>query len=786
MATKWRSRTRQMGGALEETGRAALELPVLTKLAEHAIRFLLGAVLAGGGLFGGYAPFGVGLVACSGPGSGGLCALLGACWGYLVFQGFSEGLRCAAACVLVFSIGFAFYDVGVCRKSWFMPLMASAMDAVTGFVYLSDAAWRADRVVFFISEVILAGGSAYFYRVAFSSWQRQEEKNLSSRQTVSLFFLMGTLLVSLAGVTFFDGLSLGRVTAVLLVMAVARVGGAQMGAAAGVTGGLGMDLAMGGMPFYAMAYGFAGLLMGAGRKQGRLFGVLSYAVANAVAVLWSWDAQPRLSGIYEVFIASVLFLLIPEGWLRRLAALVTRQEEKEGQRRAAQHVRQRLEATADAFRQLRGSLRAAFPKDAPNDGDPSVVFDRAAERVCRRCALRSACWEQDYVSTFNALNDALGAMLERGKGEAGDFPGWFASRCVHFSEFLRAANEEMVALRYRRQYQARIRESRGAVCRQYETLADILTASALELSTELTPDPNREKRLRRHLAALEIEGETAVYYDRSGHLRLEVAGEGAETLSSEEEISRLSELMAVPLRLEESGGHRTVLVQSEPLMARAALAARRREGQRESGDTGTWFKRPDGSLFVLLCDGMGSGQAAHRESGLAVRLLEEFLRSGMDSAAALRTVNSALALKNEESGAFTTVDLLRLDLYTGSGEICKLGAAPTYIRKGTAVSRLSGAALPAGLADGDGVGPDVTALTLEPGDWVLLVSDGVADGEDDGWVRERLEKFDGHSPKELARQVMEESEKRVGSADDRTVVVIGVRSRTEAREKGAD
>ena len=222
------------------------------------------------------------------------------------------------------------------------------------------------------------------------------------------------------------------------------------------------------------------------------------------------------------------------------------------------------------------------------------------------------------------------------------------------------------------------------------------------------------------------------------------------------------------------------------LVAMAALAARRREGQRESGDTGTWFKRPDGSLFVLLCDGMGSGQAAHRESGLAVRLLEEFLRSGMDSAAALRTVNSALALKNEESGAFTTVDLLRLDLYTGSGEICKLGAAPTYIRKGTAVSRLSGAALPAGLADGDGVGPDVTALTLEPGDWVLLVSDGVADGEDDGWVRERLEKFDGHSPKELARQVMEESEKRVGSADDRTVVVIGVRSRTEAREKGAD
>ena len=209
-------------------------------------------------------------------------------------------------------------------------------------------------------------------------------------------------------------------------------------------------------------------------------------------------------------------------------------------------------------------------------------------------------------------------------------------------------------------------------------------------------------------------------------------------------------------------------------MAMAALAARRREGQGESGDTGTWFKRGDGSLFVLLCDGMGSGQAAHRESGLAVRLLEEFLRSGMDSAAAMGTVNSALALKNEESGAFTTVDLLRIDLYTGRGELCKLGAAPTYLRRGETVSRLSGAALPAGLADGDA---DVTALDLGPGDWVLLVSDGVCDSEEDSWVRELLEGFDGASPKELARQVMEESERRVGPADDRTVVVIGVRKR---------
>ena len=570
---------------------------------------------------------------------------------------------------------------------------------------------------------------------------------------------------------------MGRVLSAVMVMAAGHAGGLGCGAAAGVALGLGMDLAAGsGTAFYAMAYGFSGLLTGAGWKQGRLFGAVTYVVTNAVAVLWTWDELGLVSGLYEVFMASVLFLLIPQGWMKTLKARLAREEGQATARRAAEYVGTRLSATAGAFRQVRDSLRAAFPPQGSNDADPATVFDRTAERVCRRCALRGSCWEQDYESTIIALNDALPAMMEKGRGEAGDFPAWFPSRCLQFSSFLRSANEEVAALRYRRQYHSRLREIRGAVCRQYETLADILSEAAAEVSAELVPDPVREKRLRRHMVALGLEGEAAAYYDGHGRLRAEAAGRGTEVLKSPQELKRLSEVMGVPLRLGEGERDRVVLVQAEPLTALAGVAARRREGQRESGDTGTWFKREDGSMFVLLCDGMGSGEAAQKESGLAVRLLEDFLRSGMESAAAMRTVNSALALRNEETGAFTTVDLLRVDLYTGQGELCKLGAAPTYLRRKGTVSRVSGAALPAGLAEG-GTAPDVTKLALAEGDWAVLVSDGVCDPAEDGWLREMIAGFQGESPKELARAIMEESEKRVGAGDDRTAVVIGLRKR---------
>ena len=174
---------------------------------------------------------------------------------------------------------------------------------------------------------------------------------------------------------------------------------------------------------------------------------------------------------------------------------------------------------------------------------------------------------------------------------------------------------------------------------------------------------------------------------------------------------------------------------------------------------------------------MGSGRLAQRESTLAVRLLEQFLRAGVRPENALRTVSAALALRGEEEIGFTTVDLLRVDLFTGEASVYKYGAAPTYVKKGNAVSRITGAALPAGLAGGEGGLPDVSQLKLEAGDCVVLITDGVTGGGSDQWLRDKVSAFDGASPKELAQALLEESGAQAGAADDRTVLVIRIARR---------
>lgn len=65
----------------------------------------------------------------------------------------------------------------------------------------------------------------------------------------------------------------------------------------------------------------------------------------------------------------------------------------------------------------------------------------------------------------------------------------------------------------------------------------------------------------------------------------------------------------------------------------------------------------------------------------------------------------------------------------------------------------------------------MSRLQLEPGDVVVLVSDGVTDRRDDQWLRAALSAFNGESPKDLARTLVSPGEGETAD-DDRTALVV--------------
>lgn len=740
--------------------------------------FLTGFLMSAARIAGTAAPFGAAVVAQAGAGLNGVASLAGACLGYLAVGGLAWGIRYAAACVLIFTVGFIFIDSRVRGRVWFMPACAAAIMAATGLLGgLSSGAEPAKLIVPVLAEAVLSAGAVCFFREALSTAERTTEAAVK-RHDAAVIVFAACALMALSRLNIMGVISVGRVLSLLLVMTCALKGGSLAGAGAGTAFGLAMDAASGLAPVYTMVYAFAGLISGMFSRFGRLSYVVSFILADALAVLCAWSWTERLDALFEVFAASVGFMLLPPGLLARVGALIQPLSAGMGESGLRKYASRRVEGIARAFDDV--SAVARRNSEFVNDNDIARVFDRAADAACMRCKRRDECWVKNYMETLDALNQATAAMTERGLLEAEDIPEWFRDKCTGLAAFVAAVNAELRASAGRRQFRARMEESRSAAWSQYEDFAEILIDVARELGSLNGADPLAERRLMRYLRSQDIEADAAVFRDSTGRLRAVVESGKLSALTSDPAyLDKLSAVLGVRLcRPNSSAEGRLTLLEAEPLAVSVGIAAMKKKGENVSGDRGTYFKTDAGVLCVILSDGMGTGEDAAAESVEAVEILERFLRSGVEPATAMKILNSVMLLRNGDEWGFATVDLMCVDLFTGETSFYKYGAAPSYVRTGKSVRRVTGESLAAGLMSGEGAAPDVVRMRLKPGSVAVIASDGVITGEDDAWLREQLrDEPDDKDMKSLAREVLRKAADEYGAGDDMTVLAVRVEAR---------
>lgn len=727
------------------------------------LRFAFSAILSRAVLLGSYAPFALGFIAASGSGAEGFAALCGAIIGYLLGMGFSNALRYAAASILIYSIAFGFFDMPIYRKPWFMAACGAIVGAITGFAYLSGAGWAMDQVRDFLSEVVLIGLSALLFR------DLDQEKPGRG----GLLLLFAGLSASLAQ---FGILPAG--TLAVLCTALAARAGAGPGAIAGAVLGLTVGLTDAGTPLLAAVLALAGALCGSISQQNRLLNGSIFLFSGLLGTVWVHGGGDMA---LQVAAGGLIAMSLPAALLRRTDALLVGREQAVTTFQpiaspANRRIRYRLEEQAGAFRSLHDRIEESLKRSSSSE-PLTAVFECTARRVCTSCSLYPICWKRDYNGTKETLTAVLAVMSDQGRAEKEDYHGKFRSRCLKLDEFIRVSNEELRFYRNRQMYNERIRTSRLAVCGQYLQLSRLLDAAAADVGETREVDSAGAAAVERGLGRLGFSVQADVRLDHRRRRTLELRGKNLTGLNSEEGSAAVSRILGA--RLEPSDvsrirqGQLLVFREAPPLLATVAASAVQKDGQAVSGDTGTWFRDENGYLWVMLCDGMGTGKSAASDSRLMMSLLEDFLHAGVEPTAALTTLTGALALRGEVNGGFTTVDLLSVDLFSGSAELFKLGGAPTYLRRKGVVSRMTGSALPAGLELDRENKPDHSRFRLSAGDFVVLLSDGVTDGEGDAELRNAFAAFHGESPRELARTIL-----AMGSgSDDRTVIVVRISER---------
>ena len=193
------------------------------------------------------------------------------------------------------------------------------------------------------------------------------------------------------------------------------------------------------------------------------------------------------------------------------------------------------------------------------------------------------------------------------------------------------------------------------------------------------------------------------------------------------------------------------------------IAASSAGKNRVNGDKCLWFAGMSCRYYVLLCDGMGTGEEASRDAQRVGNMLRRLLSAGFPAAYALRSVNSLCALQGR--AGMVTLDLAELRLDTGKVTLYKWGAAPSYVISQGEPIKIGTATPPPGLSIVDGR-ESVERLSLRRGETLILLSDG-AGGE------ESLRRLwmDAQLPAgELADKILQSNQ--AICADDATVAVI--------------
>jgi hypothetical protein len=182
-----------------------------------------------------------------------------------------------------------------------------------------------------------------------------------------------------------------------------------------------------------------------------------------------------------------------------------------------------------------------------------------------------------------------------------------------------------------------------------------------------------------------------------------------------------------------------------------------------NGDRCVHFAGPELKYYVLLCDGMGTGEGAALEAKEACAMLRRLLMAGFPAPYALRSLNSLCTLRGVPGAV--SIDLAQTCLETGKTTLYKWGAAPSWLLAGTGAEKIGTAGAPPGLSITDSR-ETVDRLSLRRGETLVLLSDGV-DGEEA--MRHRA-LWQDRSPGEMAAGILDTG--RGEGADDATVAVV--------------
>ncbi len=739
----------------------------VTAAALLAFGFLMGRIR----LIGGISPFGPALVAACflTRRDQALFSATGALLGALLVPG--DALYIVS---VLLGICAALLIVGQAHmRRWVAVLVTSGAYAVAAAVFKTAELATYMKAVL---ECIVSLLMIYVFSTLIHMSVNPAKRTLFSVEETICLALGALVFVCMFGPLNIKGVYIASIVAQLLVLGMAYTGGASFGAGVGLA--LGMALCFGISAEVTMIgmLGIAGMLGGTLRKLKKPGVAFSYILTVLLFLIAFFNQVVWPLVLIETGLAVLIFTLLPKRLLTFVGRYIDIKTRREFEYRM--HTRRfkeltvgRLQEVSEVFLQTGDMFAKEAEAKIHSNMQISGVLSIVADSTCKDCVFKKSCWDKEFLNTYNVFNRLFVAFEKNGYLDETHIDAVFAKKCYNVKGILTTAESMFASYLLSLKWQKKIDQSRLITGKQLKGVAKVVADIGREVETGFQFLEHVEEKVAAALDAANCRVKEVCAESLGGSVAVGVKmkGGGSENgISLESVVSGACGVRMQKASVTPCGAGAYSLIRFEQAKRYQTQTGIAKLTKADiSGDSHVAVPLKDGRFLLMLCDGMGSGETAYRESAAAVSLVENFFKAGFDDSVVFDTINRLLQLKGSDE-VFTTVDLCVLDLKSGSAKFTKIGAESSYMVNSEGLIEVSPGSLPMGIIDE--VKPVSAAHTLSAGDMIVMMSDGVAD-EIQGDAVEWFSDIDMTDAQSAADAIIDKALNGQPPRDDMTVMV---------------
>ena len=612
------------------------------------------------------------------------------------------------------------------------------------------------------------------------------ENYMFSPEEVVSVGILACLLVCGFGNLSVLGISLREILAFTIILIFSYPGGSIYGATIGVVMGLIIGMCSGDMMYNISFYSMIGLVSGIFKDFGKIFTSITFLLTFSSLSIYS-NTLNKVS-LIQIGIGIVLFFVIPKK-IFDIIEIEINMDKKRVQinqielNQLKDEFTDRIKGLGSALFTVSNTLTTMSRNSVLNDKvNSEALISSLADRVCSRCSRSKQCWESNLSLTYSAFEE----LFENCEKNREVFPNQLEKVCLEKDKIIRNSDSLMNKLKSEEMKKESLEEGRLLLSKHVKKIAFSIDNMLGDFKREVVLCGDLERIIRRGFNRNSIKYKSIFCYrDISGRARVKVTLDLAvrEKFDEKQILSIINNLMNTPMTIcseqcdyKWDEGECVIVFQETPKFQVVSYGAiSQKEREEYMGDTYSFGKTKEGNYMTVISDGMGTGPEASKESGITVEIIERFFEAGFDYDTAVNMVNSLMNMKFDADEKVSTLDLNVIDLYSGEISFVKVGAVPSFIKRGKIVKKISSNMPPFGLVDELDMKP--IKANLKSGDIIITISDGILDVTkkefaNSNWIEKYLINA-VREPKQLAQDILQKAKEFNGgvSRDDMTVVV---------------